>query len=136
VILCDTGPLVALIVENDQHHARCAAALQTLPDQPLVTTWPCFTEAMYLLGRAGGLLAQDELWGFLADGLIQVHACEAAESERMRELMHQYHDTPMDFADASLVTAAEFLGVSQIFTLDSHFHVYRIHGKHSFQVIP
>ena len=136
MILCDTGPLVALIVENEQHHLRCAAALQTLPDQALVTTWPCFTEAMYLLGRAGGLPAQDELWGFLADGLIQVHACEADEPEGMRELMHQYHDTPMDFADASLVTAAEVLGVSQIFTLDGHFHVYRIHGKHSFHVVP
>src|ERR1019366_4131318 len=97
----------------------------TLPDQALVTTWPCFTEAMYLLGRAGGLPAQDELWGYLADGLIQVHACEAAEPERMR----------IDFADASLVTAAEVLDVSQIFTLDAHFHVYRVHGKHSFHVV-
>ena len=136
MILCDTGPLVALIVENDQHHPRCVAALQSLPDQALVSTWPCFTEAMYLLGRAGGLPAQDELWGFLTDGLIQIHACVGNEPARMRELMLQYHDTPMDFADASLVVAAEVLGVSQIFSLDSHFHVYRIHGKHSFHVVP
>lgn len=136
MILCDTGPLVALIVENDQHHARCVAALETLPDQPLVTTWPCFTEAMYLLRRAGGLAAQDELWGFLADGLIQVHACADNEPSRMRTLMHQYHDTPMDFADASLVAAAEFLGISQIFSLDGHFHIYRIHGQQAFHVVP
>ena len=136
MILCDTDPLIALIIQNDQHHTRCVAALQTLPDQPLITTWPCFTEAMYLLSRAGGLPAQDELWGFLVDGLIQVHACGGAETERMRELMHQYRDTPMDFADASLVAAAKVLGESQIFSLDGHFHVYRIHGRHSFQVIP
>ena len=31
------------------------------------------------------------------------------EEERMQALMEQYQDTPMDFADASLVAAAETL---------------------------
>ncbi|MBI3303375.1 MAG: hypothetical protein HYZ72_15025, partial [Deltaproteobacteria bacterium] len=41
--------------------------------------------------RAGGLPAQEELWGYLADGLvILLHTPETGEWERMRELMRQY----------------------------------------------
>lgn len=52
-MLTDTGPLVALVNRNDPHHAPCLTVLKRLPAAPLVTTWPCFTEAMYLgTGRA------------------------------------------------------------------------------------
>jgi len=112
------------------------AALSVLPARPLLTTWPCLVEAMYLLGRAGGLPAQEELWGYLADGLVVLHTPEAGEWKRMRTLMQQYHDTPMDLADASLVTTAEQLGLRRIFTLDDHFHAYRINGTHTFEVVP
>jgi predicted nucleic acid-binding protein len=54
MILCDTEPLLALIDQDDPWHARCVAALRTLPAVPLLTTWPCLVEAMYLLWRAGG----------------------------------------------------------------------------------
>ena len=134
--LCDTGPLVALVDRDDSHHVRCVAALRTLPAQPLLTTWPCWTEAMYLLWRAGGVPAQDELWGYLADGLVVLHVPEAQEWERMRRLMQQYQDAPMDLADASLVVAAERLHLRRIFTVDRHFHAYRIDGTHPFDVIP
>ena len=136
VTLCDTGPLVALVDRDDHHHARCVAALQTLPAQPLLTTWPCFTEAMDLLWRAGGLPAQDELWGYLADGLVVLHIPEATAWERMRTRMQQYHDAPMDLADASLVAAAERFQLRRIFPLDRHFYAYRIDGRHPFDVMP
>jgi uncharacterized protein len=136
VTLCDTGPLVALVDQDDSAHARCVAALGTLPASPLLTTWPCLVEAMYLLWRAGGLPAQEELWGYLADGLVVLHTPEAGEWERMRVLMRQYRDTPMDLADASLVVAAERLNLRRIFTLDSHFYAYRINGTHPFEVVP
>ena len=54
----------------------------------------------------------------------------------MRALVRQYSDAPMDLADASLVSAAEQLEVRRIFTIDAHFHAYRIQGKDAFQVIP
>ena len=127
---------MALVDRDDPHHARCVAALQTLPAQPLLTTWPCLTEAMCLLWRAGGLSAQDELWGYLADGLVVLHSPAATEWEQIRTLMQQYHDAPMDLADASLVTAAERFQLRRIFTLDRHFYAYRIDGQHPFDVVP
>jgi hypothetical protein len=53
--LTDTAPLFALVDAKGQpeQYARCFAALTALP-QPLVTTWPCFTEAMHMTGREGG----------------------------------------------------------------------------------
>lgn len=134
--LCDAGPLVALIDRDDVHHTRCVATLVRLPAGGLLTTWPCFTEAMYLLGRAAGLTAQDALWGYVADGLLRLLPPETYELERMRALMRQYHDTPMDLADASLVVAAERLGLRRIFTLDRHFRAYRIHGSEAFEIVP
>ena len=133
--LVDTGPLVALIDADDDAHLTCLAALSRFT-KPLMTTWPCITEAMYLVGSEGGYIAQDELWGYLEDGLVQVHESNAEERRRMRTLMRQYKDTPMDFADASLVVAAEVMGVTRIFTIDSDFRVYRINRKTLFEIIP
>jgi predicted nucleic acid-binding protein len=42
----------------------------------------------------------------------------------------------MDLADATLVALAEERGLSRIFTLDADFHVYRLHGRRRFDVIP
>jgi len=55
---------------------------------------------------------------------------------RMRVLMQQYQDLPMDLADASLVAVAEERRLDRIFTLDSNFHVYRLAGGRTFIVIP
>ncbi|MEM8640474.1 MAG: hypothetical protein AAGG51_16905 [Cyanobacteria bacterium P01_G01_bin.54] len=49
--------------------------------------------------------------------------------------MEQYHDRPMDFADATLVLVDEETGTRQILTLDSDFLFYRIHNRDSFEVL-
>lgn len=134
--LCDAGPLVAMVDRRDVHHARCIEALESMPEGEMVTTWPCLTEAMYLVRRAAGARGQEVLWGYLQDGLLGLYPSKADEWPRMRALMREYGDTPMDFADASLVTAAERLGTHQVFTLDKHFRAYRIHGRHAFEVVP
>jgi uncharacterized protein len=134
VTLCDAGPLVALIDRDDPHHDECVAAMEHVG--LLVSTWQCFTEAMHLARRAGGYRAQAALWGFWERGLLSFHLSDEGESARMRELMHQYRDTPMDLADASLVTAAEWLQLRRVFTLDQHFRAYRVHGRHAFELLP
>jgi predicted nucleic acid-binding protein len=136
MILCDAGPLIALIDSDDPHHRKCVAALVSLPAEPMLTTWPCLAEAMYILGREGGLPVQDELWEYLADGTLRLHLPEPDEWQRMRALMRQYHDSPMDLADASLVAAAEGTSVRKLFSLDQHFRAYRIHGTEAFEIVP
>jgi predicted nucleic acid-binding protein len=135
MILCDASALVALISQDDNNHDRCVAILPNL-EAPLVTTWSCFTEAMYLLGRYGGWPAQQELWEYVADQLLVFHLPDEAEQRRMQELMAQYRDIPMDLADASLVATAETLNQKQIFTLDRDFYIYRLPGNKPFHVAP
>ena len=133
--LCDASPVVALINRKDINHGRCVDALPGLP-APLVTTWPCFTEAIYLLGRYGGWMAQQELWGYVADQILVFHINDTDEQARMRNLMEQYRDLPMDLADASLVVAADRLNQRKVFTLDRDFQIYRFRSNQSFDVVP
>jgi hypothetical protein len=136
MILTDTGPLVALLDADDAHHAACAAALQSLPPGPLLTTWPCFTEAMYLLGAVGGYRYQTELWKLRSSGRLVFHELTSDESDRMVVLMDKYRDTPMDLADASLVVVAESRKLPRVFTLDSDFYVYRLSDGSALRVVP
>ena len=134
--LTDAGPLVALANKKDPDHIRCVTTARTLPKAPLLTTWPCFTEAMYLLHREGGYRAQEELWQLRRKGVVKVHSLTDKEADRMDALMHQYRDIPMDIADASLVAVAESFHLTLIFTLDRHFRAYRIHNTGVFEVVP
>ena len=130
----DAGPLVALVDADDQYHLSCAAALKQLRE-PLVTVWPAWTEAMYLL--TGLPEAQEAIWEMLVRGAVQLLPTDLADVPRIRELMRKYADRPMDLADAALVRVAEREGIRKIFTVDaSDFAVYRLHRRFRFAVIP
>ncbi|MDQ3252976.1 MAG: PIN domain-containing protein [Acidobacteriota bacterium] len=134
--LIDTGPIVALIDKGQEElHGKCVAVSQALVG-PLLTTWPCFTEAMYFLHRLRGWQGQATLWRFIAEGALMLHTPGESEWPRMHSLMEKYQDTPMDLADASLVVAAESRGMKSIFTLDSDFYIYRINDIGPFEVVP
>ena len=132
----DTGPLVALINRNDPYHAAALQAAAALPVGPLVTTWPCLTEAMYLLGRAAGFAGQEALWGLIEADRLILHQPTEDEVRRMTELMRQYADLPMDLADASVVAAAEATGDRRVFTFDNHYRIYRLRDGSALDVVP
>jgi predicted nucleic acid-binding protein len=134
-MLTDAGPLVALLDRSEDSHARCARVLAGLA-QPMLTTWPVFTEAMYLIGRVFGWPGQATLWRLVDRGALQLVELSGDGTTRMRVLMQQYRNVPMDLADASLVTVAEERRLRRIFTLDSDFHVYRLPRGQRFDVVP
>lgn len=114
---------------------RCVEALSDLA-APMATTWPAFTEAMYLVGSAGGWNGQETLWSLLRRGDLQFVPLDDPLLDRSRILMEKYRDVPMDLADATLVAAAEALGTARIFTLDRDFEVYRWRGRKRFEIVP
>lgn len=136
MILTDTGPLVALLDADDTYHKDCIKALNDLPSEPLLTTWVCFTEAMYLLGEVGRYRYQSALWTLRAAGRLVLHDLTSTEADRVAELMEKYSDTPMDLADASLIAVAESLAIRQIFTFDSDFRIYRLSDRSVLEIIP
>jgi predicted nucleic acid-binding protein len=131
VILSDTSFIIATIRADDRNHLRCRTVLTTIKS-PFVTTWPCITEAMHLLGSRG----QETLRAQIEQGLLILHAPTQQHAERACALMRIYADSPMDFADASLVVAAEELNISRVLTLEGHFYAYLIHDKTPFEVLP
>jgi hypothetical protein len=135
VTLTDAGPLIALIDADEPDHQACLAALDQLR-LPLVTTWPAFTEALHLLGRAAGIRGQRALWRLVTTGRLAVADLAPESVERSSQLMEAYADRPMDLADATLVALAEAEGHRRIFTLDDDFAVYRRHGRQAFDLLP
>lgn len=135
MILTDAGPIVALLDKDDPNHGSCLAAISRLSAQLMLTTWPCFTEAMYLLGSVGGYYYQEQLWRLWNANKISLHDLTSAELGRMSVLMQKYRDTPMDLADASLIALAESNSLKQVFTVDSDFYVYRLADGTSLEVI-
>ena len=90
---------------------------------------------MYLLGRAAG--GQTACLDFVLRGGCVLVPMTRPTLVRCRELLRQYADIPMDFADASLVALAEETGIRDMFTLDRRgFNAYRADGRHSFRIQP
>jgi uncharacterized protein len=135
VILVDAGPLVALLDQKDPYHAACAASAKGLSGS-MLTTWPCLTEAMYLLQRFSGFPGQAKLWAILGQGKLLIHSPGAGARIVMETMMRRYQNVPMDFADASLIEAAEATGIRVLFTVDSDFVIYRLQDGSSLQLVP
>ena len=133
VILTDASALMALLDPDEQQHQRCVETAATLQGL-LLTTWPAFTEAMYLLGRSKGWPAQERLWRLIQHGVLAV--APQTPSTGMAALMERYRDLPMALADASLVELAEQRGAALIFTLVSDFRVYRTGSGSVLEVVP
>lgn len=136
MILTDAGPLIAILDRGETYHQACVDCLAELSG-PMLTTWPTFTEAMYLLGEAGARVAQAALWSLEANGDVEIAEQGPEDRRRMRTLMEKYRDQPMDLADASLVVLAEKQGLRDIFTLDrGDFQIYRLHRRQTFRIWP
>jgi predicted nucleic acid-binding protein len=129
--LVDTGPLVAILDRDDPDHSRCARAFRQVRP-PLLTTWPVITESLYLV--AFSRRAQDGLLEMIQRGAVAIAPLTGQDVPRLRALMEKYRDTPMDFADATLVRVAERDGIENIFTLDRDFVVYRAGRGRTFSV--
>jgi uncharacterized protein len=128
MILVDTGPLVALFDPRDWQHDRCVKALRRI-QEPVSTTVPVLTEAFHMLRPESP--GSDRLREFVERGGLTVWLFDRPSLTRAFELMERYSDHPMDLADASLVVAAESLGIRKVFTIDRQdFETYRVRRGH------
>jgi len=132
--ILDTGPLVALLSRSDSAHGACVDAIERVHGH-LITTEPVLTEAMYLLRRQPG--AQDSCLDFFLQGGALLVEMTAARLAFCKALIARYRNVPMDFADATLVSLAEELGLSKVFTLDRRgFSAYRWRKSRRFEIVP
>ncbi len=133
-LLLDTGALVSLLDRSQRGHREFMRFFDAWEGQ-VVSSEAVLTEATHLLGRiSGGRKACLDF--FLGGGAVLVPSTPSS-LRRCREIMEQYEDLPMDYADATLVVLAEEIGTNLIFTTDRNdFDIYRIRGRKPFQIKP
>ena len=68
-------------------------------------------------------------------GQLAFHLTDNQEADRIEALMRQYRDSPMDLADASILSAAETLSLRRVFTIDRGFSYYRLNDGSMLEVI-
>ena len=135
--LVDAGPMVALFDHADDAYERYTAIVGELLSRgvQLVTTWPCVTEASYLLAPQNHLA----LLEWLRAGAVSVQNFSAADMEPMQGWMAQYTErrkSIMDFTDATLYWLAIELDTMLVLSVDTRdFLRYRLPGGRAFEIL-
>ncbi|MDO3647621.1 type II toxin-antitoxin system VapC family toxin [Nocardia mangyaensis] len=135
MIVCDTGPLLAVANKHDNEHDACLQVLSTEPG-PLIVPAMIVTEVCYMLGRVNAE-AEANFLRSIAVGELRVESHTTEDYLRIADLVVKYRGFPLGAADASVVAVAERLRVERIATLD-HRHFRQVLPAHcgSFELFP
>ena len=125
-ILVDAGPLIALFDKDDFYH-KSVKKFMFENNFKLITTIAVITETTHMLDF--NVKTQIDFLKWINDNGIIIHEIKQKDIKRIIELSVKYSDIPMDFADATLVLAAEQTGIHKIISIDSDFDIYRLPGK-------
>jgi predicted nucleic acid-binding protein len=125
-ILADAGPLIALFDRDDKYHEAVKEIVRT-SRYKFITTTAVLTEVTHMLDFNVNVQIDFLTWVMTRGVVLQEIGPD--DLPRVIELTRKYHDRPMDFADATLVIAAERTGIRSILSIDSDFDIYRLPGK-------
>ena len=125
-VLIDTGPLIALFDRDDKYHTSILEFIKNT-NYRFISTPAVLTETMYMLDFNVAVQLSFLEW-IMKEGVI-IHEIKQSNIKRVIDLTRKYSDRPMDFADATLVIAAEERGIQQIISIDSDFDIYRLYNK-------
>jgi len=125
-VLVDAGPLIALFDKDDYHH-KPIKRFMSVNNFKLITTIAVITETSHMLDF--NVQTQIDFLKWINEKGIIIHEIQQKDIQRIIELSVKYSDIPMDFADATLVLAAEHTGIRKIISVDSDFEIYRLPSK-------
>jgi predicted nucleic acid-binding protein len=136
MIVVDTGPIVALLNDRDDHHERCRDFLANHPG-PLLVPTTVFTEVCMLAERRRGTRAELAFLSDVRSGLFTMLETTSVDLDRIADLVKTYADLPLGTVDASVVALAERLHLPAVATLDHrHFSVVRPRHVPAFELLP
>jgi predicted nucleic acid-binding protein len=124
LIVCDTGPLVALSNEGDDHYLVANDLVRDLfmAGEEIVLPGTVLAEVCYWLNAHGGPEVEAAFLDSVVEGTFQLVELTTDDVERMAGLVRQFSSFPLGGTDASVVAVAERLGVREIATFDRrHF---------------
>jgi len=122
-VLVDTGPLVSLLDDKQEHHRACKGAFANL-QLPLFTCLPVLTEAAYLLRKHPQKMR--ELLATANGKILYLYSILEDDMPGINTILEKYGDQNFDFADACLMHLANREKIDTVFTLDrKDFLVFR-----------
>lgn len=125
-ILIDAGPLIALFDKDDKYNKKVISFIKN-KKYKFITTIAVITEVAHMLDF--NVNAQILFLEWIMNEGVIIQEIRQNNFARIIEMTKKYSDQPMDFADASLVIAAEMTGIKKIISIDSDFDIYRLPGK-------
>lgn len=132
LVIVDTGAVLSLFNKADQRHDIVARFFYE-NDCDLITTSSVVTEALYFFRKQNNIKLIQAVLTWFVTQFQTIYEIDQNELLVISALMTKYHDVPMDYTDATLVSLAESLGQGRILTLDSDFEIYRWGNNKSFE---
>ena len=123
---------MALLDRADLHHVWAVECFKKLVP-PLITCESVLAETLHLLSDLSPSV--DALARLYSDGILRVDFDFRAQAPAIWRLVQKYRDLPMDLADACLVRMSELHTDCMIWTTDSHFRIYRRHGRQNIPLL-
>ena len=134
-LVVDTGVLLAAADQGETQHQACAALLTT--NRELYVPSPVVAETAWMIERALGPNAEAVFLRAILAGELTVIDLDHDHYQRCIELIERYADLGLGYTDASVIAAAERLGITTLATLNHRdFRVVRPTHVDAFQLLP
>lgn len=132
-ILLDTGPLIALLSQNDANHARARRLFaECVP--PFRCCEAVIAEACFLMSKVHAA-GPAEVVALARRGVYDVAMSIEEHWASIEALFRKYADRPISLADACLIRCAEIHQEARILTFDGDFGVYRWARNRKFEIL-
>lgn len=140
--LLDTGPIVGLLSEADEHHETSVAAIKTAASKgrTLCTTWEVIGD-VYTLFRmrfspANSAEPALEVLRWARESAVELLATTETDHQRAAALLGLYGQLRLSYVDALLLAVAERGRVDELITVDGrHFSAVRLAHRMSVTVV-
>ncbi len=137
-VILDTGPIVGLLSEADEHHAATIAAIRASgrKGRKLCTIWEVIGEAYTLFRtRYAPHRSAEPALGVLRwarESGIELLATGEGDRQRGAAILERYAQLRLSYVDALLLAIAERNRVEEVITVDTRrFSTVRLHHRMS-----
>jgi predicted nucleic acid-binding protein len=135
IAVADSSFIIAVAVRNEAAHARCVAVHQQ--QRIIYVPQTTLTEVAYFLHKQGGGRLVASFIRGLPNTKYRIVPLETEDLLRTAEILEKYHDTRLDFVDATIAAVAERLNIPRLLTLDYRdFGLVRPRHIERFELLP
>lgn len=136
-VVIDTGVLLATADADDDWHERSTSALEDLRPAERLLPVPVAVEAAWFIASRLGAHAENVFIASIAAGHFEMVDLTPTDWARCAVLTRQYLDLGLGLVDASVIAAAERLGVTTVASIDRRdLLVVRPAHCDAFELIP